>query len=844
MGVPGFYRYIKKRYPIIYKPLDDPCRPLIHNFYIDFNQVIFSCAQVFPNLLNAYPRKKIITAAINNMCRYLDQLVQIIQPQSLLFLAIDGTPPYAKAISLRRKRYMKSFNNTINAPSYGQLVAGSEFFDRIHSELKNFIREKTEKDITWQKFQVVYSSYHTPGEGEHKLIDFILKKDIHEKKRSNVYSCVYSNDADLIFLLMNYNCRHFSILRNVDQEANDVILPSHFEVLYLDLFKECLSIEYNVDPTNFSLSRLFADFLAISFLLGNDFLPRFPDIKEDYPFETLFKFFRDEFYQKKKFLVHFENSNAVFINNNLESFLYQFSHNFQKDGFNSQKYMMDNFSDEMNEDDDFEKKICLMVLDAFDWVLGYYITGIPQFDWYYPYAKIPPMSIVAKYIQDHKSIFNKSNSALTPYEFLICTASPKAHSLFNNEIQQNIINHPSLSVFFPQDIESNQDRNLPPIDIEILRPILKNILENSNLGDKVLKRNKIKGLYLIENGQISMFNFTQLRLIPEEETPAIDLPVLNCGFPCLAKMSSKTESNGKKITVLTISFDYDKKVLNKSKKIKNPEILIGHTFFVDFPYWKPCLVIGIEKNEVKINESVNYYKKCGFTGISSNDLFLSSKLLFYANSSRNIYNWSQKTYTMPYILTAPIQGDYFNNCSVLFPEPKLELPKVDDKVVINDGSVHSGLFGKVMEISGDQAQVYVYSLPVIEPFILTYPPSYDDAMKVDIMLEEKLKESISSSNRTITKKLSDLVSPTQPKTTQNKNIVPGTRVTCTASCGPIPFGATGTIMKSNPKIDRYYYFYSDLPYKLGIYASSDNQITSPRIFSILENDFVILNYKG
>ncbi len=44
---------------------------------------------------------------------------------------------------------------------------------RLQSQLKYFLTSKISTDPLWQRVRVVLSGHETPGEGEHKIMDFI-----------------------------------------------------------------------------------------------------------------------------------------------------------------------------------------------------------------------------------------------------------------------------------------------------------------------------------------------------------------------------------------------------------------------------------------------------------------------------------------------------------------------------------------------------------------------------------------------------------------------------------------------------------------------------------------------
>jgi hypothetical protein len=53
------------------------------------------------------------------------------------------------------------------------ITPGTEFMNRLDKHLKFFIRRKLATDPSWSKLKVLYSGYNVPGEGEHKIMEFI-----------------------------------------------------------------------------------------------------------------------------------------------------------------------------------------------------------------------------------------------------------------------------------------------------------------------------------------------------------------------------------------------------------------------------------------------------------------------------------------------------------------------------------------------------------------------------------------------------------------------------------------------------------------------------------------------
>jgi len=45
--------------------------------------------------------------------------------------------------------------------------------DRLHKQLQYFVSSKISTDTLWQGCKVILSGHESPGEGEHKIMDYI-----------------------------------------------------------------------------------------------------------------------------------------------------------------------------------------------------------------------------------------------------------------------------------------------------------------------------------------------------------------------------------------------------------------------------------------------------------------------------------------------------------------------------------------------------------------------------------------------------------------------------------------------------------------------------------------------
>lgn len=284
MGIPAFFRQIIEKYPKTHVP---KLVEKIDYLFIDFNCIIYDAyyeidkAEINTTIL------KFENYLISQVIKKLNNIIDNVKPQTMIYVAMDGTAPRAKMIQQRWRRYkgIKSteyFNklkekygikkDQIDWSASANISPGTKFMKKMSIALKRKINRKN--------VNIVISDSNVPGEGEHKFMPIIRSM---KNKQDSV--CIYSPDADLIVLSMATHKNNIWILRKVRKGSDateiekDYILNGH-EYLYLSIdeyrngFVEQLGINGKINKV-----RIITDYVFLTFLGGNDFVMPMPYLK-------------------------------------------------------------------------------------------------------------------------------------------------------------------------------------------------------------------------------------------------------------------------------------------------------------------------------------------------------------------------------------------------------------------------------------------------------------------------------------------------------------------------------------------------------------------------------------
>ena len=88
---------------------------------------------------------------------------------------------------------------------------GTKFLNDLCSSLKEKVLQ--EMETNWKHLKVLFSDCGVPGEGEHKIMDFMRYSQQHKLFHPNTTYCVYSPDADVILLTLSLQIQNISIIK-------------------------------------------------------------------------------------------------------------------------------------------------------------------------------------------------------------------------------------------------------------------------------------------------------------------------------------------------------------------------------------------------------------------------------------------------------------------------------------------------------------------------------------------------------------------------------------------------------------------------------------------------------
>jgi 5'-3' exoribonuclease 1 len=388
-----------------------------------------------------------------DICSNIMTIYRRVQPKKRLILCIDGCAPLSKQNQQRQRRFRASKEK--NAFDSNCLTPGTLFMDRLTEYVKQFIIKQIQKE--WKDLEIVFSNEKVPGEGEHKLINYL--RDFGNPEET---FCIFGMDADLIMLALGLTqFPNFWILR--ENPAND-------NFYYIDIgsirMKLAELMRWQNTDENFDPQTAINDFVFMCFTVGNDFLPHVPSL-EIIQGGVVFMF---DVY-KKNGQIHghltekINNKTVLFRSRSVKHFFLMISEFdksilekklLEKDKFfpdtllekhakkctngkyslDMKRYKTEYYSTKCQKRTNPEiKTFCHEYLEGMQWVLSYYTKGVPDWKWCFRHHYAPFAEEISNYIDDFVHVPIKKNSVpSTPFQQLLSVLPPSSFSLIPNPL--------------------------------------------------------------------------------------------------------------------------------------------------------------------------------------------------------------------------------------------------------------------------------------------------------------------------------------------------------------------------------------------------------------------------
>lgn len=327
------------------------------NLYLDMNGIIHPCTHPEDR-----PPPETEEQMFDAIFDYIDRIFSIVRPRKLLYMAIDGVAPRAKINQQRSRRFRSAKeaeekrlvaeqlkeewdkmglkvadegDDDTHLPFDSNVITpGTPFMARLAIALRGYVSNRIASNPGWRDIAVIFSDASVPGEGEHKIAEYIRRERAELDYNPNLRHVMYGLDADLIMLALATHEIDFTILREevfpkrggqkqgdsqqqqqqgserAPKQIDDIMAaqakeagfstraqlggkkPFHF--LRVNILREYLDYEFKTDIENeiiaarktadivYDLERVIDDFVFLCFFVGNDFLPHLPtlDIRE------------------------------------------------------------------------------------------------------------------------------------------------------------------------------------------------------------------------------------------------------------------------------------------------------------------------------------------------------------------------------------------------------------------------------------------------------------------------------------------------------------------------------------------------------------------------------------
>lgn len=528
MGIKHFFGWFKKNFGKNIKNLrkDDNFKTVnvsIDNLMIDLNGLFHSSTQKVYEYGSHKPRSSLLgrpqrrkklgnlkqqMKVFEDICKNVENLLILVEPKKRLILCVDGPAPLSKQNQQRQRRFkaaaekdeeeFKRFDSNCITP-------GTKFMDHLTKYIDWYVRSNISENPRWRDIEVVFSNEKSPGEGEHKIINYIR----FYGDPTDSY-CIHGLDADLIMLALGTHLPNFWILREDLYDAKNEFFLIDIGTTRTELAQMMDWNDQNDDKKSeteeFIPESAVNDFIFICFMVGNDFLPHIPSLEIiEGGIDQMLDVYKNvgESYGH---LSHTVDDNVIFRKSSLEVFLGTIAqydkgiledkllhkdqffpdplleknatlnkgkYNVDIEGYR-QTYYKECFDENMNIRD-----LCHEYFVGMQWVLSYYTRGVPDWKWCFKHHYAPFAHELAEHIVDFEFPEKTDSQPTTPFQQLLSVLPPKSSALIPVPLSQLLTDSSSgIKKFCPAkfDVDISGKRKewegivlLPMVDFSVIR---------------------------------------------------------------------------------------------------------------------------------------------------------------------------------------------------------------------------------------------------------------------------------------------------------------------------------------------------------------------------------------
>jgi 5'-3' exonuclease len=389
MGITNFHKYIKQKYSNAFKAC---WLNSYDHVYIDINFALHYCSYGANNVQEIY----------NRLIKFIDGILQELVPKKSLVICTDGSAPLSKLLLQRKRRLTMSRKLDIDKVDNVQcssliFTPGTEFMQNLNKKL--------EKYLNYVKTIYVIKVEHLDSNIDEAELKLKYKMSENIKNNDTDSHVIVTNDADVVVMLASLENYSNSYIFCKSNHENETLSMAKLIDLHTD----------NVGTTvNAGL-----DFVAISIMLGNDYLPKINYVN----FDKLWNAYKHvaEIYPNGLILDNDMNINKKFLIKLLLEIVFH-----TKKGFINNFYLSASYG-----------SIYKNYFDGYTWCLHTYKTGqCTRYNYMYGFQNGPhPLGLIFNLEMDNSllKLNTECYSPLSPVLYAMLVLPKASMELINTK---------------------------------------------------------------------------------------------------------------------------------------------------------------------------------------------------------------------------------------------------------------------------------------------------------------------------------------------------------------------------------------------------------------------------